>query len=407
MKYIVILGDGMADEALPQLGGKTPLQQAATPNMDALASMGELGLAKTVPDTMKPGSDVANLAVLGYDPLRNYSGRSPLEALSVDVDMRDTDVVMRCNLVTLTDEEVFEEKRILDHSSGEISTADADILMDAVRNAFNSEQFRFHTGTSYRHICQWDKGEVLEFSQPHDHLGEVIGPYLPKTQVFRDIMEKSYAILNDHPLNRERAAEGKNKANALWFWGAGTKPSLQSFAEKFGMKGAMISAVDLLKGIAVGTGMGVIEVPGATGSLDTNYEGKAGAAIKAVLEDGYDFVYIHVEAPDEMGHQGSVDHKIRSIEYLDSRIVGPVMQAMDASGEDYRLLIMPDHPTPIRCRTHTADPVPYILFDSTDRKKTNACYSEEAAATTGVYESAGYRLMEKFLKIGGREYACV
>lgn len=407
MKYIVILGDGMADEAMPQLGGKTPLQAAATPNMDALASMGELGLAKTVPDSMKPGSDVANLAVLGYDPLRNYSGRSPLEALSVGVDMKDTDVVMRCNLVTLTEAEAFADKKILDHSSGEISTEDADVLMDAVREAFNNDCFRFHTGTSYRHICQWDQGEVLEFAQPHDHLGEVVGPYLPKAQVFRDIMEKSFEILNNHPLNVQRAAQGKNKANALWFWGAGTKPSLQSFEEKFGVKGAMISAVDLLKGIAVGTGMGVIEVPGATGSLDTNYEGKANAAIKAVLEDGYDFVYIHVEAPDEMGHQGNVEHKIRSIEYLDSRIVGPVMQAMDASGEDYSLLILPDHPTPIRCRTHTSDPVPYILFDSTEKKQTGACYSEEAAAATGIYESKGYRLMEKLLKIGGREHACV
>ncbi len=398
MKYIIILGDGMADEPLAQLGGKTPLEYANIPTMDELAGKGEMGLAKTVPDSMKPGSDVANLAVLGYDPTRNYSGRSPLEALSVGVDMQDTDVVFRCNIVTLTDDEPYAEKIIVDHSSGEISTEDADVLMDAVREHLTTDEFSFYTGTSYRHIMVWKNGAVLDMEQPHDHLGQKIGPFLPKETVFRDMMQRSYDFLNDHPLNRKRAEEGLNKANSAWFWGAGTKPSLQNFEEKTGKKGAMISAVDLLKGIAVGAGMKVVEVPGANGGLHTNYEGKAQAAVKAVLEDGCDFVYIHVEAPDEMGHQGSIENKVQAIEYLDSRVVSPVKQAMDDSGEDYRILIMPDHPTPIRCRTHTSDPVPYILYDSTAQRKAVAHYTEKDAAATGNYEPEGYKLIDKLLK---------
>jgi len=398
MKYIVVLGDGMADEPLERLGGRTPLECAATPVMDDLAGKGELGLAKTVPASMKPGSDVANLAVLGYDPEKNYSGRSPLEALSVGVKMEDDDVIFRCNIVTLTENEPYEDKIILDHSAGEISTEEADILMDAVREHFNNEKFQFYTGTSYRHITVWKQGEVLKMEQPHDHLGQVIGPYLPAEPVFRKMMEESFAILNDHPVNQKRAAEGKNKANSLWFWGAGTKPSLPDFTQKNGVKGAMISAVDLLKGIAVGSNMQVVEVPGANGSLHTNYEGKALAAAKAVLEDGCDFVYVHVEAPDEMGHQGSIENKIKAIECLDSRVVSVIKEKMDASGEPYRMLIMPDHPTPIRCRTHTSDPVPYILFDSTKQQKRIAHYTEKEAAAAGNMEEHGYRLLDRLLK---------
>ncbi len=398
MKYIVILGDGMAGEPLAELGGKTTLDAAATPHMDALAAAGTMGLAKMVPDGMKPGSDVANLAVLGYDPLKNYSGRSPLEALSVGVAMQPTDVILRCNLVTLSEEEPYAEKTIIDHSSGEISTADADILMDAIRQAFNSDAFRFYTGTSYRHITVWNQGNVLDFSQPHDHLGQVIGPFLPTHPDFRRMMEKSFEILNNHPLNVQRAAEGKNKANSLWFWGAGTKPSLSNFTEKTGLKGAMISAVDLLKGIAVGAGMSVIEVEGATGSLHTNYEGKAQAAVKAVLEDGHDFVYVHVEAPDEMGHQGITEHKVQAIENLDSRVIAPIKAAMDASDESYRMLILPDHPTPIRIRTHTSEPVPYILYDSRIQQRKLARYTESEAAATGNYTPDGYTLMAQFLQ---------
>ncbi len=398
MKYIVILGDGMAGEPLESLGNKTVLEYAKTPRMDALAGCGEMGLVKTVPDSMKPGSDVANLAVMGYDPARNYSGRSPLEALSVGVQMGDADVALRCNIVTLSENEPYDQKTIIDHSAGEISTEDADILMNTIRQHFNNEEFGFFTGTSYRHITLWKQGRVLDFEQPHDHLGEVIGPYLPKEKLFRDMMEKSFQLLNNHPINVKRAAEGKNKANSLWFWGAGTKPSLMRFKEKTGLQGAMISAVDLLKGIAVGAGMQVIQVPGANGSLNTNYEGKAMAAVKAVLEDGCDFAYIHVEAPDEMGHQGSIENKIKSIEALDSRVIKVVKEQMDASGEPYRLLITPDHPTPIHCRTHTSDPVPYIIYDSTKQKKMFSAYSEKEAAATGIYEPDGYKLLDKFLK---------
>ena len=398
MKYIVILGDGMADEPIEALGGKTPLECAATPVMDELASKGQMGLVKTVPASMKPGSDVANLAVLGYNPEENYSGRSPLEALSVGVKMEPSDVIFRCNIVTVTEEEPYSEKTILDHSSGEISTSDADVLMDAIREAFNTEAIQFYTGTSYRHITVWKEGRVVDLIPPHDHLGEKIGSYLPQEKLLRDMMEKSFDILNNHPLNIRRAKEGKNKANSLWFWGAGTKPSLGSFKEKTGLDGIMISAVDLLKGIAVGAGMATVDVPGANGSLDTNYEGKADAAIKALLQEGRDFAYIHVEGPDEMGHQGSMEHKILSIEYLDSRLIKRVKDAMDASGEEYRMLILPDHPTPIRCRTHTSDPVPYVLFDSTKQQRKTARYSEKEAAATGIFEPTGYKLMEQFLK---------
>ena len=397
MKYLIILADGMAGEPLEALGGKTTLEFAKTPNMDALAGMGTIGMVKTVPDGMKPGSDVANLSVIGYAPDRFYSGRSPLEALSVGVDMKDSDVVFRCNIVTLSEEEPYEEKTIIDHSSGEISTEDANILMDAIREAFDCEEFRFYTGTSYRHITVWDKGEVLDFYQPHDHLGQVIGQYLPQHPAFRKMMEKSFEILNNHPLNIERAKQGKNKANSLWFWGAGVKPQLQNFKEKTGLSGAMISAVDLLKGIAVGAGMQVIEVPGATGSLDTNYDGKAQAAIKTLLEDGNDFVYIHVEAPDEMGHQGNMHHKIQAIENIDEKIIGTILARMDQSGEDYRMLILPDHPTPIRIRTHTANPVPYILFDSRYRAKKIGVFNENEAAASGNFEPEGYTLIDRLI----------
>ncbi len=397
MKYIVVLGDGMADEPIAALGGKTPLDAAVTPVMDALASKGRMGTVQNVPAGMAPGSDVANLSVLGYDPAANYSGRSPLEALSVGVQMDDGDVIFRSNIVTLTEDELYAQKTILDHSSGEISTGDADILMDAIRAEFNSDTFQFYTGTSYRHILVWKGGRVCRLEPPHDHLGKVIGPFLPQEPILRDMMERSFDILNHHPLNLARAAAGKNKANSLWFWGAGTKPRVQNFYEKTGLRGAMISAVDLLKGIAVGAGMQVMEVPGATGSIDTNYEGKAQAAIDALLKGGCDFAYIHVEAPDEMGHQGRLLDKVKSIEYLDSRLIAKVKQAMEDAGEDYRMLVLPDHPTPIRIRTHTSDPVPYVLYDSTRQEKKRARFTEEEARNAGNFEPNGYRLLEQLI----------
>lgn len=397
MKYIVVLGDGMADEPIPALGGRTPLDAAVTPVLDELAGKGTLGTVQNVPAGMAPGSDVANLSVLGYDPAANYSGRSPLEALSVGVQMEDDDVIFRSNIVTLTEPEPYAQKTILDHSSGEISTADADILMDAIRAEFNSDTFRFYTGTSYRHILVWKHGRVSALEPPHDHLGKVIGDYLPQEKVLRDMMERSFDILNNHPLNLARAAAGKHKANSLWFWGAGTKPKVQNFKEKTGLTGAMISAVDLLKGIAVGAGMKVYNVPGATGSIDTNWEGKAQAAIDALLKDGCDYAYIHVEAPDEMGHQGRVEDKVKSIEYLDSRLIARVKQAMEAAGEDYRMLILPDHPTPLRIRTHTSNPVPYLLYDSTHEQKKRERFTEESARDADNFEPNGYKLLERFL----------
>ena len=397
MKYVIILGDGMSDEPIEALDGKTPLEVAETPVMDELAAKGELGMVQNVPAGMSPGSEIANLSVMGYDPLTDFTGRSPLEALSVGVEMEPDDIIFRCNVVTLTEEEPYEEKTIVDHSSGEISTAEADQLMDAIREAFNNETFQFYTGTSYRHIMVWKHGRLARLEPPHDHLTQKAGPFLPEEAVLRDFMVKSFDILNNHPVNLKRAAEGKRKANSLWYWGAGTKPSLKNFEEKTGLKGAMVSAVDLLKGIAVGAGMKICQVEGATGSIDTNYEGKAQAAIDSLLKDGCDFAYIHVEAPDEMGHQGELNHKIQSIADLDRRLIGPVKQALEEAGEDFRMLVLPDHPTPLRIRTHSSDPVPYVLYDSTRQQRKIAHYTEAEARATGIFEPQGCRLMEKFL----------
>ncbi len=399
MKYIVVLGDGMADEPVSEIGGMTPLEYAKTPAMDSIAPKSEIGLAHTIPEGMKPGSDTANLAVLGYDPEKYYTGRSPLEALSIGVPLKDTDIAMRCNIVTLSDDNLpYSEKTIIDHSSSEISTEDAAVLMEAIQKELNNDTYKFYVGTSYRHLTIWDKGEITELTPPHDVLGRVVGEYLPQDQYLRKMMEKSYDILNNHPLNIERAKKGLNKANSIWFWGAGTRPALDSFEGKYGKKGAMISAVDLLKGIAEGTGMHNIDVPGANGTLETNWEGKAEAAVKALLEDNYDFVYIHMEAPDEMGHQGSLERKIKAIEYLDSRVLARLIEKMDASGEDYRVLVMPDHPTPVSCRTHTSDPVPYMLYDSTINKSATWLYNEKDAAKSGNVVEKGYTLMGRLLK---------
>ncbi len=394
MKYVVILGDGMADRPLEELGGMTPLEYAKTPTMDALAAEGEIGMVHTIPDGMKPGSDTANLSVLGYDPRKYYSGRSPLEALSIGVDMKDTDIALRCNLVTLSEEEdAYEDRKILDHSSGEISTEEAAQLLEAVRKELETDTYRFYVGTSYRHLLIWDKGQVEELTQPHDVLGQTIGQYLPEDKILRDMMKKSYEILVNHPVNIERKKKGLNPANSCWFWGAGTKPALFSFGEKTGKKGAMISAVDLLKGIAVGTSMKVITVDGANGGLDTNYEGKAHAAVE-ILQDGYDFVYVHVEAPDEMGHQGSVEKKVRAIEYLDQRLIAEVKKGLDEGGEPYRMLILPDHPTPICIRTHSSENVPYLLYDSSDVQHNDWHYNEKEAQESGKFVARGHELID-------------
>lgn len=399
MKYVVVLGDGMADQPIEELGGKTPLEYAKMPMMDELAKVSEIGMVHTVPDGMSPGSDTANLSVLGYDPKIYYSGRSPLEALSIGVPMKSTDVAIRCNLVTLSEEEDFYEKRrIIDHSSGEISTEDAAVLLDAVKEGLQREGYTFYVGTSYRHLLIVDQGTVMPLTQPHDILGQVIGDKLPKDPVLREMMEKSYDILVNHPINVERKKQGKNPANSCWFWGAGTRPSLMSFAEKNHKEGAMISAVDLLKGIAVGTGMKVIAVEGANGGLDTNYEGKAEAAVKALTEDGCDFVYVHVEAPDEMGHQGSVERKVQAIENLDQRVIRPLVQGLNDADCDFRMLVLPDHPTPICIRTHTGDSVPYMLYDSTSPQSHSWAYNEREGAASGIYVPEGHHLIDKLFE---------
>ena len=397
-KYIVVLGDGMADEPIEELGGKTPLSYADTPAMDQLSKKSEIGLVHTIPEGMKPGSDTANLSVLGYDPKLYYSGRSPLEALSIGVPMKETAVALRCNIVTISEDQVpFEEQRIIDHSSGEISTEDCAQLLEAVRKELQDETYQFYVGTSYRHCLIWNHGEVLELSQPHDVLGQVIGQYLPTDEKLLFMMKRSYEILVNHPINIERKKQGLNPANCCWFWGAGTKPMLSSFQEKNGLKGMMVSAVDLLKGIAVGAGMGVAQVEGANGGLHTNYEGKVQAAFEA-LKEGYDFVYIHVEAPDEMGHQGSVEKKVQAIAYLDQRVIGPLTAALDQEKMAYRLLVMPDHPTPIRVRTHTSDSVPYLLYDSTAPREENWNYNEQEAKDSGNFVPLGHKIIDKLLE---------
>lgn len=396
MKYVIVLGDGMADEPIPELGGKTPLEYAKTPVMDRLSKNAEIGMIQTVPEGMKPGSDVANLAVMGYDPQKYYSGRSPLEALSIGVAMQESDVAFRCNIVTLTEEDKpFEEQVILDHSSSEISTEDCAVLLEEVKKVLENEIYQFYVGTSYRHCMIWQEGRVVDLVPPHDVLGQCVGKHLPKEKILLDMMKKSYEILKDHPLNTERKKQGLNPANCCWFWGAGTKPGVADFFEKTGKKGLMVSAVDLLKGIAVGAHMGVARVDGANGGLHTNYEGKAEAALKGLTQDGYDFVYVHVEAPDEMGHQGSVERKVQAIEYLDSRIIGPICEGLEAAGEDYRMMILPDHPTPICIRTHSSDPVPYLLYDSTIQLERNWLYTEAQARISGNFMEEGYRLIEK------------
>ena len=395
MKYIVVLGDGMADQPLEELGGKTPLEYAQTPQMDALAKKGSIGMVRTVPEGMSPGSDTANLSVLGYDPKIYYSGRSPLEALNIGVDLENGDVAVRANLVTLSEEEEeYEAKRILDHSSDEISTEEAAQLLEAVREVLEDERFQFYVGTSYRHCLVWKQGMVLPLTPPHDIRGKQITEYLPQEPSFLEMQKKSYEILKNHPVNVKRREQGLNPANSLWFWGAGTKPALSPFEEKFGKKGAMISAVDLLKGIAVGTSMKNITVEGANGGLHTNYEGKAQAALQVLLEEGCDFAYIHVEAPDEMGHQGSIEKKIQAIQYLDQRVIRVVKEGMDASGEDYRMQILPDHPTPICVKTHTSDPVPYLLYDSGKEDKHDWLYNEAEAEKSGNRVAKGHELMQ-------------
>ena len=401
MKYLVILGDGMADYPCPQLDGKTPLEVANKPNMDALCAKGVIGLVKTVPDGMKPGSDVANLSMMGYAPDKYYTGRSPLEALSIGIDMSASDIATRCNLVTLSDDEPFENKVMVDYSAGEITTQEAEELIKAVQEALGNDKYSFYSGVSYRH-CMITKGGKLgaQYTPPHDISDKVIGEYLPKGEDSDEhlaMLQASYELLKDHPINLERIKQGKNPANCIWLWGEGSKPALDDFGQKYGLKAGVISAVDLVKGIGVGAGMTSWDVEGATGTYHTNFEGKAKRAIDA-FKEGYDYVYIHMEAPDECGHQGDLDNKIKAIELIDEKVVGYCKRELDDMGEPYRILIAPDHPTPIAIKTHVGDPVPFILYDSSsDIESGYTTYNEKTAKASGIYYEPCQDLIDDFL----------
>ncbi|MCX7841604.1 MAG: cofactor-independent phosphoglycerate mutase [Clostridia bacterium] len=401
MKYIVILGDGMADYPLEQLDNKTPLQYAKKPNMDFLAKHGEIGLVKTIPDGIPPGSDAANLSVMGYNPEIYYTGRSPLEAVSMGIELSDTDVTFRCNLVTLSDEEDYSQKTMLDYSSDEISSEEAGQLIREVNKYFKNETISFYPGISYRHCMVWVYGpQGFKLTPPHDILERKISQYLPQGEhsaALIEMMVKSHSFLKDHPVNKARIERGLKPANSIWLWGEGKKPSIPSFYEKFGIKGSVISAVDLIKGIGLCSGLKSIDVEGATGNIHTNFIGKAKAALKE-LEEGQDFVYVHIEAPDECGHRFEIENKVKSIELIDDQVVGTILKGIEKY-DDYKVLILPDHPTPLSLRTHTSDPVPYIIYRKNfERVSGVQGYDEFQAKSTGVFIEQGYNLMEYFIK---------
>lgn len=403
MKYIVMLGDGMADLPIAALGKKTPLEAAYKPTMDFLASKGYNGNVDTVPEGMVPESDTANLAVMGYDPEIYSKGRSPLEAASMGIIMQPDETAIRANLVSLGGEGDYEDLVMLDHSSDEIPTEEARVLIDAVQKQFGNEFRRFHCGISYRHCLIWKNcPDFTDFSRPHDIIGRRIGDYLPYSELGKpmlELMKESYELLNNHPLNLDREARGLKRANSLWLWSPGKKPSLPSFEEKTGLKASVVCAVDLIKGIGVCAGMKVPAVAGATGSLDTNYQAKRDAAIKE-LRSGADLVYIHVEAPDECGHQGRADDKIKAIENIDKYILSGVLDYLRSSNEPFRILLLPDHPTPVSARTHTRAPVPFVLYDSENEIESGvSCYCEKSGTESGFYLDRGEKLME--LLIGG------
>lgn len=397
MKYIVILGDGMADWKIPELGSKTCLEAAKTPNLDKIAPLSEVGLCKTVPDGMKPGSDVANMSVMGFDPRRCYTGRSPLEAISMGIELGPADVALRCNLVTLSDDEPYEKKVMLDYSAGEISTAEARELINYLKQKLDGGAYAFYPGISYRHCLVARGGRTgHDLTPPHDISGRAVTNYLPKgpdADAYLGFMKKSYALLKNHPINLKRAASGKNPANGIWLWGEGTKPHMDKFEDLHSLKGGVISAVDLVKGIGQAAGMERIEVEGATGDYNTDFEGKANAACDA-LERGLDYVYIHMEAPDECGHHGDYLHKVYAIEQIDEKVVGTVLKRL--GGAPFAMLVCPDHPTPCACKTHISDPIPYLLYSNVKNLGNGARrYTEAEAAATGAYFTDGYALMDR------------
>lgn len=400
MKYVVVLGDGMADYPVDSLSGKTPLEVAHKPFTDTLANLSEVGLVRTIAAGLKPGSDVANLSVLGYDPKECYTGRSPLEAASIGIPLKDTDVTARANLVTLSGEGEYEALTMEDYSAGEISTEEAKILIGFLKKELDTDENKLYAGISYRHCFVADRGKIAgDLTPPHDITGKPIKEYLPHSEAGRaylSLMKRSYELLKNHPVNEARVKSGKRPANSLWFWGEGTKPALQNFTERYGVKGAMISAVDLLKGIGKLAGMEVIEVEGATGNYDTDFSGKAEAALVA-LKNGADFVYIHMEAPDECGHHGDVEHKIYSIEQIDEKVVKRVVEGLREFGEPFSVMVLPDHPTPIKTMTHCSDPVPYLIYRSNEPVIGAAKYDEAYAAASGKFVQSGVDLMKRFL----------
>ena len=403
MKYVVVLGDGMADWKIESLGNKTCLEAANTVTLNKLAPLSEVGLCKTVPDGMKPGSDVANMSVLGFDPHRFYTGRSPLEAVSMGIKLTDTDVTLRCNLVTLSDEENYEDKTLVDYSAGEISTEEAAELIAYLKSSLDDERFTLYSGISYRH-CLVVKNGVTghDLTPPHDISDRKITDHLPKGElgaVYLEMMKKSAKLLADHPVNKKRVAEGKRPANSIWLWGEGTKPALSPFEKAHALKGGIISAVDLVKGIGMLADMRVIEVDGATGNYDTNFKGKAEAAADALI-GGIDFVYIHMEAPDECGHHGDVAHKIYSIEQIDNVVIPTLLEKLESAGEKYAVLVTPDHPTPCACKTHVSEPVPYLIYSNAKNLSNGAVrYTEDEAKKTGTYVADGYKLIERLLAV--------
>lgn len=400
MKYVVVLYDGMADYPVPALGGKTPMEVADKPNMDALAGKAEVGLVRTVAEGLKPGSDVANMSVMGFDPMQYYTGRSPLEAASIGIDMAPTDVSLRTNLVTLSpDDAPYEEKVMEDYCAGDISTEEARELIAAVEEAFGSDAFCFYPGVSYRHCLIWKNGttKLGNMTPPHDISGKVIGPYLSadtNAKVLIDMMKKSYDILKNHPVNLKRVAEGKRPANSIWLWGEGKRPAFPPFEKVYGIKGGVVSAVDLIKGIGRCAEMEVAEVEGATGYIDTNFEGKADAALDLLTRN--DLVYIHFEAPDECGHRNEPENKVKAIEMIDSRVLPRLLEGLKAY-DDYKIMILPDHPTPIVTRTHASDPVPYLIYHKQKEVQGVATINENTAKATGVFIDHGPDIMAHFL----------
>ena len=400
MKYVVILYDGMADYPVPALDGKTPMMCAKKPYFDALAKKSEVGLVKTVADSLKPGSDVANMSVMGFDPMKYYTGRSPLEAVSIGVKLKDDDVTLRCNIVTLSDEENYGDKTMVDYSAGDISSEEAAELIKAVEEAFGNEKYKYYSGVSYRHCLVVSEGttDLGNMTPPHDISGRVVGEYLSTHENAAELiamMKKSYDVLKDHPVNKKRIAEGKRPGNSIWLWGEGNKPILPLFKDLYNLDGAVISAVDLLKGIGISAGMETPEVEGATGYIDTNFKGKAECALQ-MLKDGKDFVYIHIEAPDECGHRDEPENKVKSIELIDELVLKRVLEGLEEY-DDYKIMILPDHPTPIVTKTHARDAVPYMIYHKNAEKNGVDTINEETAKATGVFIENGASIMSHFI----------